>query len=78
MSKEVENIIHETAQNIYKKGFSTGLQLGAKDKVPVEEITRLRNEMATCKTDTNGEKHILLTCVCMLDDLLESYTASRG
>ena len=74
----IEQIVHGAAQDIYKKGFTKGFKLGAVNKVPVEEITRLRNEMATCKTDTNGEKHILLTCVCMLDDLLESYTASRG
>jgi hypothetical protein len=45
--------------------------------VPISELKNLRNQMNVIKTLTRHEQHILWTCVCMLDDLIESYEKQK-
>lgn len=41
--------------------------------VPISELKNLRNQMNVIKTLTRHEQHILWTCVCMIDNVIESY-----
>lgn len=45
--------------------------------VPISELKNLRNQMNAIKTLTRHEQHILWTCVCMIDDVIESYEEER-
>ena len=42
--------------------------------VPVPELRHLYNEMFKVKAESTEERDILYTCLCMLADVIESYT----